>query len=628
MILAVDTETTGTDFFHGCRPFMITACDGHTNYHWVGEVNPYTREVFWDDEDLEDFWELVEKAKTLVFHNAKFDCFALHYLGLPIHTKWPIIEDTIIAAHVINAAHDTKESRENKKQVGRSLGLKPLCLEYFNYPTNDEEELEAAVKSARQCAPPEYRIAKQGDPCFPGQRNQKWHKMDYWLAKDECLKYAYGDVERTYLLWHALKSSMLYDGLLNVYKKRKHLVRHCYNMQTEGEDFNVPAAKDYIEQLKQEKEAKRQEIKQVAGINWAFSPSKPEHIASLLTSYLKLPRHLLFTTEKGKVATDKPALDHYAKQTNHPAITNLLEWKKIDARDRYINSYVRWVADDQRIHGSINPTGTRETRQSSDSPNQQNRTAVLDKFFLPRKGWVWMDADFENIEMRIWAYSVGNAELIKLFNEGGSYHMLVFKELFPDEARKYELAKDKPKSQMTALELKLAGLYRDIKAFNFGIIYGATEGKADETVGRKGSYRKLIKRIPEIEEFTNRLTTQVYRNYDECGIPSIYTLGGYRLPVPLDEPYKACNYYVQGSAGMITGDAMFDIENHPDYIDSNSKMYNQVHDSIRIKIPICNETQYLIDLYASLMSEAGKQYIPSCGVTYNIISSPEDPWPC
>jgi len=69
------------------------------------------------------------------------------------------------------------------------------------------------------------------------------------------------------------------------------------------------------------------------------------------------------------------------------------------------------------------------------------------------------------------------------------------------------------------------------------------------------------------------------------------------------------------------------IASNEDYIDSGSRMYNQTHDSIRVKIPICNETGYLIDLYTKLMKQAGEQYIPSCSVTYNIISPPNDPWP-
>jgi len=397
-------------------------------------------------------------------------------------------------------------------------------------------------------------------------------------------------------------------------------------MTHEGEDFNKEAAAEYIEQLKTAKEDARQSMKASVGINWAFTPSKAAHIAGVVRS-IGIPPHQLLYSENHKVETNKLAMEHYERLKPHPFFEHLKQWKTLDARSRYIRSYYNWVDDNGLIHGNFNPTGTRETRQSSDSPNQQNRTAALDRFFHPKKGWLWWDADFENIEMRIWAYAVNNPDLVEMFNQGKSYHMFIFNELFPNEAAKYKEIKDKPKSEMNDYELKLAKRYRDIKAFNFGIIYGATELKADETVGVQGCYNKVIARIPEISVYTRSLVDQMYYNLDKWDLPCIYTLGGYRLPVPIDEPYKACNYYVQGSAGIITMDAMDAIVSDEDYRDSDSRMYNQTHDSIRIKIPICNETEYLINRYKHLMEEAGRQYIPSCGVTYNIITHPEEAWP-
>ena len=592
MILAVDTETTGTDFYHGCRAFMVTACDGSTNYWWQGQVNPYTREVYWDEDDLEDIWNLLSSAKQLIFHNAKFDVLALKMIGLPIESLWHKIHDTIIAAHAVNAAHDTTEKKEGggtkRKIVGRTLGLKNLANEYFGFPNDDEEELEEAVKAARNQAPDSYRIARSGDPCFPAQRNQKWHKMDYWLAPEECLRYGLGDVERTWLLWSIFKPALIEDNLWEVYKKRMYLSRICYYMTDEGEDFNKEEAAVYIKEVAQTKEEIRQRIKKRFNIKWKLEPSKPAHLISILTTCIGIDRSKLWVSEKGSIETNKQAIAHYETITEHPFFDELKAWKIEDARERYITAYYNWVADDNKIHGNFNPTGTRETRQSSSDPNQQNRTGVLNRFFRPNPGWMWWDADFANIEMRIWAYAVGNPTLTEMFNKNESYHMYVYHTIFPEEAVAYEACKDKSKSEMSTKELDLANLYRKIKGFNFGIIYGATESKADETVGRKGSYRKLINKVPEIEQFTKRLTQQIHENLDKYGVPSVYTLGNYRLPVPIEEPYKASNYYVQGSAGIITMDAMYNIFTDEDYIDSGSKMYNQTHDSIRIKIPICN----------------------------------------
>jgi uncharacterized protein YprB with RNaseH-like and TPR domain len=46
--IAIDTETTGLDLRHGCKAFMVTACDekGKT-WVWQGTVDPLDRMVHW-----------------------------------------------------------------------------------------------------------------------------------------------------------------------------------------------------------------------------------------------------------------------------------------------------------------------------------------------------------------------------------------------------------------------------------------------------------------------------------------------------------------------------------------------------------------------------------------------------
>jgi len=192
--LAIDTETTGTDFIHGCRPFLITACDGEENFIWEGEVNPYTREVFWDEEVLREVRQTIKSYDRYVFQNAGFDIEALQTIGIAI--DFSKIEDVLVAGHLICS--------------GDVHGLKDMAIKYLHYFDDDEDELEAAVKNARTIAARKgYAIAKFGHPHFPGlKKNAKWWKMDFWLAMDACRKYAAGDAERTYALWEAFRINL------------------------------------------------------------------------------------------------------------------------------------------------------------------------------------------------------------------------------------------------------------------------------------------------------------------------------------------------------------------------------------------------------------------------------------
>ena len=101
MILSCDTETTGLDFFHGCRPFLITMCDGEDVYYFEGDVNPYTREVFWDEEVLAEVQELLDSCSVLVFHNTQFDMRALSFIGIKIDHLWNKVDYTLLASHAL-----------------------------------------------------------------------------------------------------------------------------------------------------------------------------------------------------------------------------------------------------------------------------------------------------------------------------------------------------------------------------------------------------------------------------------------------------------------------------------------------------------------------------------------------
>ena len=193
MLLAIDTETTGTDFFHGCRPFLVTMCDGSDNYYWSGEVNPYTRDVFWDEDDLAEIQHMIDRASSLIFHNAQFDIRALESIGISVTKYWNKVEDTLLMSHIICS--------------GDTHGLKDLAIKYLHYWDDDETELEEAVKEERRSAAAKgYAIAKHGHPHFPGMaKNNSWWKQDFWLCPEQCLKYALCDVERTYLLYEAFR---------------------------------------------------------------------------------------------------------------------------------------------------------------------------------------------------------------------------------------------------------------------------------------------------------------------------------------------------------------------------------------------------------------------------------------
>jgi len=617
MILAVDTETTGTDFFHGCKPFMITACNGTVSYIFEGTVNPYTREVTWEEDELNEFRSLVGKATKIIFHNTNFDIRALESIGIDPEIFWPKIEDTLLASHCICS--------------GDSHNLKDLAVKYFNYSDDDEVLLENIVKErVRNARASGYRVAKAGDPHFPGIRangTQFW-KMDYWLAPDACREYAVRDVERTLLLWDAFKPSLLADNLWDVYQLRKKLLPIAYRMQTTGKHFNKPEALKLIAQLRKEMEEHRWEIKRQANIPFKFDPNKRQHLIHLVHKCLSIP--VKYYTDKTSTtpAMDKKAIDSYAKEFNAPTLGLLALYKRKQKQATDIEGLINWLDENNRTHSSLNITGTRETRQSSNSPNDQNTDKVLRFLFGPTPGNVWISHDLVNIELRIWAYTVGNKELIDAFEQGKSVHQMIMEIIFPDLIPAYLSAKKLPESQHTEGHKKALKKYVDVKSGNFARIYGATENKTNETYhGGKNPPNycaKIDARFPGIKEFTQSRVRMAENNYLKYSVFSVHTLGGYRLDVPPNEPFKATNYYVQGTAGLIMTQAMIAWTNHPFYRKFNCQLISQVHDSLDTEVPICPALPLIIEAKSKAVSEAGKKYIPTCESDWKLIYHPSD----
>ena len=607
MILAVDTETTGTDFFHGCAPFMVSACDGETVYLFEGSVNPWTREVFWDDDVLQEIKDLLDSAKKLIFHNACFDIRALDVIGIPV--EWDKIEDTLVASHCICS--------------GDTHNLKDLAVKYLHYWDDDEEDLAQAVNSARSRAQREgYCTAKEGHKHFPGLAGAvSWSKMDYWLAPEECRQYAGKDAERTWLLWRTFKQSLQADSLFEVYKTRRSLLRIVYDMTTYGINFNQEEAIEFIESSEEEMEALRKEIKVLAGIQYKFDPNKRDHLIDLIHTKLKIP--VMFHTkgsdaDKLTPSMDKNALNWYEENYDAPAITKLSEYRKKQTKVRYMDSYIKWLAPDGRIHPNWNITGTRETRQSCSAPNMQNVDKALAHYYGPPPGKIWIDLDMVNIELRIWTYMVGNKELLEIFEAGGSVHLSIAEVLHKDLYNK--LGPDGFKKRIVSPQNE----YTKTKNGNFALIYGATEKKANDTYGVPNAVSMIVKRFPEIGQFMLDTANEVWDNVHRVGVPAVHTWGGYRLDVPADEPFKAANYKVQGTAGYLMGLCMIALDRSMYYEESFARMMQQVHDSLKIEVPILPGLGVAVRGMIADMEKAGMELIPTCPLDYKVIVNPED----
>ncbi len=174
-MLAVDTETTGTHFRHGCRPYAVSACnDDGDVYLWEWDVDPMTRKPIIPARDIKDVQALMD-ADDIVFHNTKFDVRALESIGIKPQ-PWDKVQDSLIASHVLASAESHK--------------LKDLSLMLLDIPDDDQHELKEATNQARRIARKlGWRIAAPEDPHFPAMKRaprEGWAMLDTWLPQGGC----------------------------------------------------------------------------------------------------------------------------------------------------------------------------------------------------------------------------------------------------------------------------------------------------------------------------------------------------------------------------------------------------------------------------------------------------------
>jgi len=208
-LIAVDTETTGFEFFDA--PFCVTIAWGNSG----GEISSGYFECGVADSLIS---EILGTTPCCVFHNAKFDLQKLVLAGfLPRdHIQVRGFEDTQILSYL------TDEHRRH--------GLKPLTRMFLGEETDEEEVLKVV------------------------RRKLKLRKDDgyHLLPREVIVPYAIKDAEYTYRLFPVLFRQLSERNdpeLLGLYEMEKELTLVLLDMERAGVavdlEYAVEAAKDY-----------------------------------------------------------------------------------------------------------------------------------------------------------------------------------------------------------------------------------------------------------------------------------------------------------------------------------------------------------------------------------------------
>nr|MBA3658584.1 DNA polymerase I [Gemmatimonadales bacterium] len=171
---------------------------------------------------------------------------------------------------------------------------------------------------------------------------------------------------------------------------------------------------------------RRLEIDIAAVAGGELNLNSPRQLASVLFEKHQLP--VLKRTKTGP-STDADVLDQLA-QLGHELPRLILEYRELQKlKSTYVDTLPERINPTTgRIHTSFNQTGAATGRLSSSDPNLQNipvRTArgeAIRRGFVPAEGWVFLVADYSQIELRLMAHLSEDPAFIEAFRQGGDIH--------------------------------------------------------------------------------------------------------------------------------------------------------------------------------------------------------------
>lgn len=394
--------------------------------------------------------------------------------------------------------------------------------------------------------------------------------------EEEFLTYICYEAYIPFLTMEKLKQELEKTGMWKLYEEIElPLVYTLSDMEKEGILVNGQELQTYGEELAAQIGVLEQEIYEGAGE--VFNINSPKQLGVILFEKLQMPYG---KKTKTGYSTAADVLEKLAGE--YPLVSKILEYRQLaKLKSTYADGLANYIDEDGRIRTTFQQTVTATGRLSSTEPNLQNIPIRMElgrmirKVFHPKEGFVFLDADYSQIELRILAHMSGDENLIAAYREAQDIHRMTASQVFHT-----------PFEEVTDLQR------RNAKAVNFGIVYGISSfGLSQDLSISKKEAQEYIQRYfetyPKIKEF---LDTQVEMAKKEGYTTTMF---GRRRPIPeisssnfMQRSFGeriAMNSPIQGSAADIIKIAMNRVHRRLEKENLKSKLILQVHDELLIE---------------------------------------------
>jgi len=244
------------------------------------------------------------------------------------------------------------------------------------------------------------------------------------------------------------------------------LCRCLAEMELAGCRVDAKALSDFGGLLSQRANDLETKIYQLA--DGEFNINSPKQLGEVLFDRLGLPHG---KKTKTGWSTNADVLEKLRWES--PIVGEVLEYRQLTKlKSTYADGLLKALDPDGRVRTSFQMTVTATGRLSSTEPNLQNIPTRTDlgseirKMFVPEPGYVLVDADYSQIELRLLAHISGDVGMRAAFLSGGDFHAQTASKVFG-------VARENVTHEMR----------RRAKAVNFGIVYGISAFSLSQDIG-------------------------------------------------------------------------------------------------------------------------------------------------
>jgi DNA polymerase-1 len=245
------------------------------------------------------------------------------------------------------------------------------------------------------------------------------------------------------------------------------LIHVLFEIEENGISLNTEKFKTLSDELEIELGTLEKDIYTFAGRE--FNINSPKQLSEILFKDLAIPTTNIKKTKTG-ISTASAEL---AKLAEYPIVAKIESYRELfKLKTTYLDALPALVAPDGRLHTTFHQTVAATGRLSSSDPNLQNIPAhsasrsvsgrparnwveLIRGAFEAKPGYVFVGADYSQIELRVMAHLSGDKALSEAFKNGEDVHTRTASVVF----------KVKPGDVTPDMR-------RQAKVFNFGIMYG------------------------------------------------------------------------------------------------------------------------------------------------------------